>query len=62
MESSIKVVNLRKTFKLSRKQMKIDHATSNLKVAVDGVSFEAYPGEIFGLLGPNGAQQSQFHI
>lgn len=55
MESSIKVVNLRKTFKLSRKQMKIDHATSNLKVAVDGVSFEAYPGEIFGLLGPNGA-------
>lgn len=25
------------------------------KVAVDDVSFEVYPGEIFGLLGPNGA-------
>jgi len=24
-------------------------------VAVDGISFEAHPGEIFGLLGPNGA-------
>ena len=55
MESSIKVRNLRKTFKLSKKQMKIDKTTSNLKVAVDNVSFDAYPGEIFGLLGPNGA-------
>jgi sodium transport system ATP-binding protein len=55
MESSIKVRDLRKTFKLSKKQMKIDKTTSNLKVAVDGVSFDAYPGEIFGLLGPNGA-------
>jgi ABC-2 type transport system ATP-binding protein len=27
-------------------------------VAVDGVSFEAKPGEIFGLLGPNGAGKS----
>lgn len=25
------------------------------QVAVDHVSFEVYPGEIFGLLGPNGA-------
>ncbi len=55
MESSIKVKDLRKTFRLSKKQMKIDKTTNNLKVAVDKVSFEAYPGEIFGLLGPNGA-------
>lgn len=55
MESSIKVKNLRKTFKLSKKQMKIDKTASNLKIAVDDISFEAYPGEIFGLLGPNGA-------
>lgn len=27
-------------------------------VAVDGISFEARPGEIFGLLGPNGAGKS----
>ena len=27
-------------------------------VAVDNVSFEAYPGEIFGFLGPNGAGKS----
>ena len=25
------------------------------RIAVDGVSFNVYPGEIFGLLGPNGA-------
>lgn len=55
MKSSIKVEHLRKTFKLSKKQMKIDHAKDNVKIAVDDVSFEAYPGEIFGLLGPNGA-------
>lgn len=55
MESSIKVISLRKTFKLSKKQMKIDRAKDNVKIAVDDVSFEAYPGEIFGLLGPNGA-------
>jgi sodium transport system ATP-binding protein len=24
-------------------------------LAVDGISFDAYPGEVFGLLGPNGA-------
>lgn len=52
---SVIVKNIKKTFTLSKKQMKIDKTTSNLKVAVDGVSFEAMKGEVFGLLGPNGA-------
>lgn len=55
MEGSIKVEHLRKTFRLSKKQMKIEKAKNNLKIAVDDISFTAYPGEIFGLLGPNGA-------
>ena len=55
MESSVKIDDLKKTFKLSKKQMKIDKTNDRLKRAVNGVSFQAYPGEIFGLLGPNGA-------
>jgi sodium transport system ATP-binding protein len=42
----IHVDNLRKSFRDLRR---------GLVHAVDGVSFEAGPGEIFGLLGPNGA-------
>src|SRR6202035_5485695 len=42
----IEVVNLMKSFRDLRR---------GLVHAVDGVSFEARPGEIFGLLGPNGA-------
>ena len=54
--NEILVVNkLKKTFKLNRKQMKLQRTTSNHFVAVDGISFCAYRGEIFGLLGPNGA-------
>lgn len=37
---------------LSLKDVHKSYATVH---AVDGVSFEVYPGEIFGLLGPNGA-------
>jgi daunorubicin resistance ABC transporter ATP-binding subunit len=35
----------------------VDHLTKrfNSLVAVDNISFEIWPGEIFGLLGPNGA-------
>ena len=46
---------LNKTFKLSKKQQKLQKTTKKYLKAVDNLSFEAYEGEIFGLLGPNGA-------
>lgn len=55
MEEIIIASNLRKTFKLSSKQRKIDKTTDKIKVAVDGLNLTAYKGEIYGLLGPNGA-------
>ncbi len=55
MEKTIIVNGLNKTFKLSKKQMKIDKTDVSYKVAVKDLSFETYRGEIFGLLGPNGA-------
>ena len=48
-------VNLRKTFRLSAKQRKIEKTPLREKIAVDGLSFSAKRGEIYGLLGPNGA-------
>lgn len=47
--------NLKKTFKLSRKQRKLEKTSVTEKVAVNGLSFTAKRGEIYGLLGPNGA-------
>lgn len=55
MEPAISAQGLRKTFKLSAKQRKIEHVDARVKTAVDGLSFDVMPGEIFGLLGPNGA-------
>ncbi|MEG1461757.1 MAG: ATP-binding cassette domain-containing protein, partial [Anaerorhabdus sp.] len=55
MKTILKVENLKKTFTLSKKQMKIAKTKEKKKIAVNGISFEAYEGEIFGLLGPNGA-------
>lgn len=55
MEEIIKIINLRKTFKLSAKQKMIEKTKENVKVAVDDISFSVNKGEIFGLLGPNGA-------
>lgn len=51
----IRVSGLKKTFRLSAKQQKLEHTNARVKVAVDGLSFSANEGEIFGLLGANGA-------
>ena len=55
MEELLKVEGLCKTFKLSKKQQKIEKTHAKEKKAVDHLSFEAYRGEVFGLLVPNGA-------
>lgn len=55
MEDILVVNNLRKTFKLSRKQKKLEKTNNDIKVAVDNISFNVHKGEIYGLLGPNGA-------
>lgn len=55
MEKTVSIMNISKTFKLSKKQRKIEKTDIKKKVAVNGLSFDAYQGEIFGLLGPNGA-------
>jgi len=51
----IDVINVKKTFKLSAKQQKVNNTKDKLKVAVNGLSFKAYEGEVYGLLGSNGA-------
>lgn len=55
MQELLKVEGLVKTFKLSKKQRKIEKVDTDKKLAVDNLSLVAYSGEIFGLLGPNGA-------
>ena len=55
MKEILQVRGLRKTFKLSGKQQKLEKTREKVRVAVDDLSFTAYEGEIFGLLGPNGA-------
>jgi len=51
----LKADRLKKSFKLSSKQQKLQKTRAKIITAVDDLSFEAYKGEIFGLLGPNGA-------
>lgn len=55
MNEILEVRGLKKTFRLSSKQQKLEKTHAKTKVAVDGLSFTAHRGEIFGLLGPNGA-------
>lgn len=55
MEALLEVKGLCKTFKLSKKQQKLEKTTAKVKKAVEELSFCAYRGEVFGLLGPNGA-------
>lgn len=51
----IQVSNLKKSFKLSKKQMIANGDQVNTKTAVNNISFKVNDNEIFGLLGPNGA-------
>ena len=55
MSNIIQVTGLKKTFRLSARQQKLERTNSRLKVAVNDLSFSANEGEIFGLLVANGA-------
>lgn len=52
---SVIVTHLSKHFILSSVQRKKRKSEDKILKAVDDISFDLYPGEIFGLLGPNGA-------
>lgn len=54
-ENVLVATGLKKTFRLSSKQRKIEKTPLKEKIAVNGLSFSARKGEIYGLLGPNGA-------
>lgn len=55
MKELLQVRDLKKTFKISAKQQKIQKTKEKIKVAVNHLTFTAYQGEVFGLLGSNGA-------
>ena len=55
MNEILEVRGLKKTFRLSSKQQKLEKTKEKNKTAVDDLTFTARRGEIFGLLGPNGA-------
>lgn len=53
--SELVIKNIRKEFKLTRKQKAAKKTNLDVLVAVDDISFTLKPGTIYGLLGPNGA-------
>lgn len=55
MRELLVVNNIYKSFKISKKQQRIDKTNLTIKKAVNDISFKVYEGEIYGLLGPNGA-------
>jgi sodium transport system ATP-binding protein len=55
MQEVLRVDGLSKAFRLSKKQQRIEKEATDLRLAVDKLSFSVRQGEVFGLLGPNGA-------
>lgn len=51
----VEVKNLKKIYKLSKKQKNKHNVNKDSLTAVNDISFKAENGQIFGLLGPNGA-------
>ena len=45
MEEILVVEHLKKTFKLSKKQKKLNKTNENYKIAVNDLSFKAYKGQ-----------------
>ena len=55
MDAILQAMDLKKRFKLSAKQQKLENSRRKFVDAVGGLSFSVNRGEIYGLLGPNGA-------
>lgn len=55
MSEILTVTNLVKTFRLSKKQQQMEKTTAKTLTAVNQLSFSLQAGEMFGLLGTNGA-------
>lgn len=51
----IEVINVSKSFNLSKKQQKLNQTNKTVIKACDNISFHVNKGEIYGLLGSNGA-------